>query len=173
MMKDLLNVEELQWESLLVERGKFLIRKGEVERYIYYVEMGALRAFLISEDEEFTIRFGYAGSFMTSLPSYFDESPSDLYIQVIRKAKLLRTTRSAFESYINRDITSMRLYQDTLKGLIGSFLAREVDLLTQSPTLRIQRLLSRSPQVFQEIPHKYIASYLRMSPETLSRLLNS
>jgi CRP-like cAMP-binding protein len=173
MMKDLLNVEELQWEPLLVERGKFLIREGEVERYIYFVEKGAVRAFLISEEEEFTIRFGYTGSFITSLPSYFDGSPSPLYIQVIRKAKLLRTTRNTFENYINQDMETMHLYQETLKGLISSFLAREVDLLTQSPTLRIQRLLSRSPQVFQEVPHKYIASYLRMSPETLSRLLNS
>jgi len=37
----------------------------------------------------------------------------------------------------------------------------------------LERVLTRSPQLFQEIPHKYIAAYLRMSPETLSRLLNS
>ena len=50
---------------------------------------------------------------------------------------------------------------------------RELDLLTSSPHERIQRVLKRSPQVFQEIPAKYIASYLRMTPETLSRILNS
>ena len=41
------------------------------------------------------------------------------------------------------------------------------------PRQRLQRVLGRSPRLFQEVPHKYIASYLRMSPETLSRLLNS
>ncbi len=56
---------------------------------------------------------------------------------------------------------------------MASFYEREIDLLTQSPQERIERIRKRSPQVFQEIPHKYIASYLRMSPETLSRLLNS
>jgi hypothetical protein len=50
---------------------------------------------------------------------------------------------------------------------------REKDILTYSPLKRYQRVLKRSPQLFQEIPNKYIASYLRMSPETLSRLKKS
>jgi hypothetical protein len=51
--------------------------------------------------------------------------------------------------------------------------AREIDLLTDSPTMRLERILKRSPQLFNEIPLKYIASYLRMTPETLSRIRKS
>jgi hypothetical protein len=50
---------------------------------------------------------------------------------------------------------------------------REIDLLTVSSKERYLRVLNRSPKVFQEIPHGLIASYLRMSPETLSRLKKS
>jgi len=50
---------------------------------------------------------------------------------------------------------------------------RERDLLTSSPMERYLRVKDRSPQLFQEIPNKYIASYLRMTPETLSRLKKS
>ncbi len=49
-------------------------------------------------------------------------------------------------------------------------LEREIDILTKSPKERYERVLRRSPQLFQEIPNKHIANYLRMSPETLSRL---
>ena len=57
----------------------------------------------------------------------------------------------------------------TERALLGR-IEREIDLLTPSPKERYARLLKRSPHVFQLFPHKYIASYLRMTPETLSRL---
>jgi CRP-like cAMP-binding protein len=60
-----------------------------------------------------------------------------------------------------------------MEQLIYQQLEREKDLLTSSPTERYAKVKQRSPQLFQEIPHKYIASYLRMTPETLSRLKKS
>ncbi|WP_369806592.1 hypothetical protein [Tenacibaculum finnmarkense] len=50
---------------------------------------------------------------------------------------------------------------------------REIDLITYSPQKRFNRIFKRSPKLFQEIPQKYIASYLRMAPETLSRILKN
>jgi len=64
-------------------------------------------------------------------------------------------------------------YLTSLEQLAAQQMERELDLLTSSPHERMQRVLKQSPQVFQEIPAKYIASYLRMTPETLSRILNS
>jgi len=55
------------------------------------------------------------------------------------------------------------------KALLGK-IERETELLTFTPEQRVNRLLQRSPHLFQFIPRKYIASYLRMTPETLSRL---
>ena len=60
-----------------------------------------------------------------------------------------------------------------MEYLIYTQLEREKDILISSPHTRYERVLKRSPQVFQYVPHKYIASYLRMSPETLSRLKKS
>jgi CRP/FNR family transcriptional regulator, anaerobic regulatory protein len=60
-----------------------------------------------------------------------------------------------------------------MESLIVQQIEREVDLLTASPTERLARVLKRSPNLFQEVPLKYIASYLRMTPETLSRIRNS
>ena len=57
--------------------------------------------------------------------------------------------------------------------LLLDSMEREIDILTKSPQARYQRVLNRSPRLFQEIPNKYIASYLNMTPETLSRLKKS
>jgi hypothetical protein len=59
-----------------------------------------------------------------------------------------------------------------LEDLVVQQLEREKDLLINAPGERFERVLTRSPKLFQEIPNKYIANYLRMSPETLSRLKN-
>lgn len=171
MIDELLTSSSIQWKSISLKRGDLLIRPGTIEKYIYFVKNGALRAFLISEEEEFTIRFGYTDSIITAIPSYFTEEPTDLFIQAIRKSEVLRASKEEFERYINKDIERMKEYQNLLKELVGSFYEREIDLLTKNPKERLARLLARSPRVFQEIPNKYIASYLRMTPETLSRLL--
>jgi CRP-like cAMP-binding protein len=65
------------------------------------------------------------------------------------------------------------LYSVLLEQLVLQQMEREQDLLITSPVERYQRVLERSPMLFQEVPHKYIAAYLRMSPETLSRIKKS
>jgi CRP-like cAMP-binding protein len=71
----------------------------------------------------------------------------------------------------NRDLT--KAWNQLLVELIQQQMEREKDLLTAAPSERYKRVLERSPQLFQEIPTKYIASYLRMTPETLSRIKKS
>lgn len=60
-----------------------------------------------------------------------------------------------------------------LENLVIQQMEREIDILTSSPKERYERVLKRSPQLFQHIPNRHIANYLRMTPETLSRLKKS
>jgi CRP-like cAMP-binding protein len=86
-------------------------------------------------------------------------------LQVISREKLYQL--------VNENETSLKQYILLLETLITQQIDREIDLLITSPSERLNRVLSRSPNLFQEIPLKYIASYLRMKPETLSRIRNS
>ncbi len=171
-MLELLNIEELNWKPLHLNRKEFLIQEGEVERYIYLVKSGALRAFNHLDEEEHTIRFAYTGSLFGSISSYFTGEPSELAIQALRESHIWQLPKADFENYLMGSPERLAHYNSLLKELVVSFFDRELDLLCKGPSQRIERLLKRSPQVFQEVPHKYIASYLRMSPETLSRLIN-
>jgi CRP-like cAMP-binding protein len=74
---------------------------------------------------------------------------------------------------VNESQESLQQYTALLESLITQQIDREVDLLITSPTVRLTRVLQRSPNLFQEVPLKYIASYLRMTPETLSRIRSS
>lgn len=68
---------------------------------------------------------------------------------------------------------NIKMWQLILESFVLQQMERERDILTSSPMERYNRVLKRSPQLFQEIPNKYIASYLRMTPETLSRIKKS
>src|SRR5690606_14561302 len=108
-----------------------------------------------------------------SLDSFITEKPSEFYIQAIKKTELKIISKPNYLSFINQDSDNKLLWDKILEQLILQQLEREKDILTTSPKERFQRVMKRSPQLFQEIPNKYIASYLRMSPETLSRLKKS
>jgi CRP-like cAMP-binding protein len=171
--KDLMVAMSHTGETMEVERNDFIIQAGTVEHHIYWIEKGAVRAFYLTELEEHTIRLGYKGSLITSLASFLKGTPSELYLQAIRKTSLKAFSKSAFDAFIGEDVDRLKQYHAMLEELLVQQLEREIDLLTYSPVERLQRVLERSPHLFQEVPAKYIASYLRMSPETLSRIQKS
>ena len=81
-------------------------------------------------------------------------------------------TKTQVDNFLKIE-TNRILWTAILENLVLQQMEREIDILTSSPKERYQRVLKRSPQLFQEIPNRYIANYLRMSAETLSRLKKS
>jgi CRP-like cAMP-binding protein len=157
----------------IMGKGQFLVKEGEVEKNLYLVESGALRVFYLTEFEEMTIRFGYRGSLITSLSSFIKDTPSEFYIDAIRKTTVKVISKEKVMELVNESNDTLKQYISLLESMITQQIEREIDLLITSPTERLNRVLRRSPGLFQEIPLKYIASYLRMKPETLSRIRNS
>jgi len=166
---------KLLWEpeTVHLKRNEVLHPAGIVHTNIYLVTEGALRIVYNTPRGSDTIRFGYTGSLFTTLDSFLTLKPSVYSVEAIRKASLIKMTRENFLEFINSDTENLRLWNILLSHTIAALLERETDLLAPTPKERYDRVLSRSPQVFREIPHKYIASYLRMAPETLSRLKKS
>lgn len=138
------------------------------------IKEGAVRAYYISDEEEdVSIRFGYTGSMINSINSFISEKPSELAIQALKRTEVLVLPREPYLEFIYHSEETMKFHIEVMHGLVQSLMEREFDLLTLSPKNRYESVLERSPQLFQHIPLKYIASYLRMTPETLSRLRNS
>lgn len=153
-----------------LNRYDFLIRQGQVEQGLYFVVSGALRIYFPLPDEEICVGFGHPNTLLVSFPSFVDAKPSAYYIQALRRSELLGISKTDFMQLMARHPNIRRFwYQELERALVGK-IEREVDLLLPEPEQRLQRVMQRSPHLFQHIPKKYIASYLRMSPETLSRL---
>ena len=168
-----INSADLWERNTSLNRNEFLKVQGSIDTNLYFVITGAFRVFITEEYEEHTIRFGYKDNIIGALDSFITDQPSDLHIQALKKSEVKSITKSVFMDFINADDENVRIWQSILEGLVYQQMERERDILTSSPLERYKRVLKRSPQLFQEIPNKYIASYLRMTPETLSRLKKS
>ena len=162
------------WEqSIELKRNEYLAVKGSTDSNLYYVESGTLRIYVVDEEEEHCIRFGYQANFFAMLDTFITGQPTDFYVQAIKKTTLKRISKRRYLRFIQQSEANQHLWNRLLEMLVYQQMERERDLLTASPVDRYKRVLARSPQLFQEIPNKYIASYLRMTPETLSRVKKS
>jgi CRP-like cAMP-binding protein len=165
-----LDENKLWKETKTYKRNEFIKLGNTIDTNLYFVVEGSLRIFIIHEDEEKVIRFGYKNSLITALDSFLTGKPSLFNIQVIKKTTVKIIARNTFNQLLKNHSFINDIWIKNLETLALQQIEREVDILTNSPKERYLRILKRSPQLFQEIPNKHIASYLRMSPETLSRM---
>jgi len=164
---------QLWTKDIQLERNEYLTVKGKTDTNLYYIVSGSMKIYFEDEYEEQILRLGYTNNFIAALDSYISEQPTNLYVQALKKCELKVLPKLTFLHFLESDPALALMWQQLLGQLIYQQIEREIDVLTYSPKKRYQRVLARSPQLFQEIPSKYIASYLRMSPETLSRLKKS
>ena len=162
------------WEkTIYLKRNVNLVEPLKNNSNLYYVVSGCVIVYREEEPNEQLIRFGYEGSFICCLDSFLNNEVSEFGIKAIKETQVKCISKTTFFEFINSSSTFQKLWIHILNQLVLQCIDREKDLLTSSPESRYQRVLKRSPQLFQMVPHKYIASYLRMSPETLSRLKKS
>ena len=166
--------EQGLWDkTITIERNAYLKIAGTIDTNLFYIVSGSLKISIIDEAEEHIIRFGYKNNFITALDSFITGEPSEFYIQAIKKTQLKVISKERYLKLINENQELKIIWDLLLQQLLLQQIEREKDILITSPQKRYHRVLLRSPQLFQEIKSKYIASYLRMSPETFSRLKRS
>lgn len=153
-----------------VAKNDFLSKEGETERFLYYVVEGILRIYYLHDGEEICVGFSHDDTLICSYPSFISNQPAEYYIQALTDLKLLGISREDFYDFMDSNSNMEKCWRKiTEEALLGK-IKRETEMLTFTPEERYERLWKRSPHLFQFVPQKYIASYLGMQPETLSRV---
>ncbi|HLW41257.1 MAG TPA: Crp/Fnr family transcriptional regulator [Flavobacterium sp.] len=169
-IRNLFETNNLFEKRKTLSRNEYLKPGGTIDTNIYLIEEGSLKISVYKDSEEQIIRFGYKDNFIVALDSFLTEQPSEFYIQAIKKTSVRIIPKKNIIAFLSQDTQHLKIWIALLEDLIVQQIEREKDLLTSSPKERYERVLQRSPQLFQQIPNKHIANYLRMTPETLSRL---
>ena len=142
---------------------------GEVENHISFIEKGIVRL-LIPKEEKITYGFSFENEFISAYDSFLTQTPSQYQLETLVETSLLSITYSDLQ----------KVYKHTKIGnLIGRLVAerlfiiksnRALSLLNDSAEKRYFNLFTERPNLIKEIPLKYIASYIGVTPQSLSRI---
>lgn len=153
------------------QKGDFMLSAGKVEHFLYYIERGIVRYFYYNtlKDKEITTDFTFSGQFCLSYASFVKQIPSVLQMQALTDIKAYKIGRSQLEKLMN-NIEVVKIKAVILEKLFVEKSERELRFLTQTPEENYLYLLQKEPVLLQNIPLKYIASYIGITPQALSRI---
>lgn len=161
-------------ESILVPmkfaRGETVVNEGEVCDAIYYVERGLFREYYYKNNKEVTEYLAVDGNVFMCIESLFQNEPSKLIVEALEPSVVYALPKDRLEEVALHNVNIQILYRKILEeSLIIS--QRRADLLRfESAKDRYRKLCKLNPKVIMKAPLVYIASYLQMTPETLSRV---
>lgn len=161
-------------ESILVPmkfaRGETVVSEGEVCDAIYYVERGLFREYYYKNNKEVTEYLAVDGNVFMCIESLFQNEPSKLIVEALESSVVYALPKDRLEEVALHNVNIQILYRKILEeSLIIS--QRRADLLRfESAKDRYRKLCKLNPKVIMKAPLVYIASYLQMTPETLSRV---
>ena len=164
-------------ESILIPmkfpKGELILKEGEVCHNIYYVDRGLVRLFYFKNDKELTEHLQVENNIVMSIESLFKERPTKLQIEALETSIIYAIPRQKLEEIALHNGNIQILYRKILEeSLIQSQIHADM-LRCESAQDRYKKLFKMQPQIVLRAPMNYIASYLQMTPETLSRVRNS
>ena len=153
-----------------LKKKEFLLQDGEVCDHISFVNKGCLRVFYNVEGVENTVQFFFADSWYTDYASFLEETPAVENVQALEPSEIIQFKKDNL----------YQLYQDypvfeRLGRLRAEYAFLAISklnqmLINEEPEQRYLNLLKQRPELVQKIPQHYIASYLGIQPESLSRI---
>ena len=151
-------------------KKSLILKVGQVENYLSFIERGIVRYYIPKEENDVTFVFGFEHSFISAYDSFLTQTPSTYHIESLADTVLWRLTyRDLQDIYAQTEIgntvgryASEELYLRKSK--------RELSLLHHSAEERYLNLFKEQPHLIQKIPLKYIASYIGITPQALSRI---
>ena len=152
-------------------KNEILLSAGEICKFNLFVNKGCVRLYTLNEEGlELTRYFAFEGKFGTALTSLIEQKPSFEYIQSLEKSELLVISREDFFFLVESVPQVNLIYRDILEMAYTTSQKRIYGLQGQSAIERLKWLLDYQPKILSRLSSKVIASYVGVTPYTLSRL---
>lgn len=157
-------------ESLEYEKKTIILKSGKVENYIYLVEKGILRYYIPHEDKDLTFGFCFENELGSAYDSFIQQLPSKYQVEALTSVKICRISYSSLQEIYNFSESGCEIGRIIGEQLFIKSIKRELSLLNDSAEKRYTNLFTERPVLLQKIPLKYIASFIGITPQALSRI---
>lgn len=161
------------YRRIEVPARTILLREGEVSRKAYFIEKGCIRAWLLSKKKDITFQFFFEDHNVSSIESFRKSIPSSLTIETIEpsilhwisKENLDKILKEIMQTPETRDQMNEAMFERQMNyaNLFLSF-------IKYTPRERYMQLIKERPELVLRVPQQYIASYLGITPVSLSRI---
>lgn len=159
------------FEELTTQRGDYLLMKGDVCQYVYFVVSGCVQVFVSDKNGQESTREFYAEEqWVTDIFGFQNQAPAAEFIKCVEPCKLLRIHFTNFQKLTQEVPQFATVYKRILEISYNNTVNRVNTLNALDALDRIKWLMEHKPKIMSRLSSKLIASYLGISPETMTRL---
>jgi len=176
-LEQLVKLSDKDWEIFSSKLKKIeckkrttLLKKGAIENHLNFIEKGSIRLFIPKEENDITFGFCFKGQFMSAYDSFLTQLPSTYQTETLTETTLWRLTFKDLQDIYKRTEIGNLIGRITAENLFLMKSKRELSLLNDTAEKRYLNLFTERPQLIKEIPLKYLASYIGVTPQALSRI---
>jgi len=166
-----LNIIFSKFNLLKTRRNQVLVDYNEVCKNHYFVNKGGIRVYTLNQEGAETTRyFAFQGEFGTALPSLIDQKPAFEYLQTIEKSELLTISRTDFYFLVDHIPSFALVYRSILENGFIAAQKRIYGFQGFNAMEKVNWIKTHQPNLLLRVSNKMAASYLGISPSTLSRI---
>jgi CRP-like cAMP-binding protein len=150
-------------------KNDFVLTKGNICKDLVFVQDGCLRLYYVQDDIEISVWFAFQHSSAIEMYSFISETPTNYYLQAIENTEVLYLPKQELDILYQTHPTMQEMMRKFWEDVILNLLERFTALQRDSAEKRYLDLLDK-PDYLQKIPQKYLASFIGVTPTSLSRI---
>src|SRR6476469_3613952 len=161
------------FREMTLHKKDYYLKEGSITNAKAYVKKGCSRTFVVDENgKEHILFFAFEDWWLGDFESYHSGKPGKQYVQALEDMELLVISKQDFAK-METEISKMRLWYEVKQRKMNiAMINRLSEVKSGTCEERYSKLLNKHPEIFQRVPLQYIASYLDIEPQSLSRLRN-
>lgn len=154
----------------VLAKGEHLLLAGDVCREAAYIESGVFRSYINTGERDATFYFAAENDFICDYSSFLPQTPSDKNIQALEEAKVRVITFEGLREFYRKVVSGERFGRLIAEEIFLDSIQQLASFYSDKPSVRYQNFVHRFPQLVQRLPQYYIASYVGIEPQSLSRI---
>jgi CRP-like cAMP-binding protein len=172
-----IKLSDEQWEDIasyftekIIKKNEFLFREGQTSRHIYFICSGLIRSYYLKEGEEITRHFGMENELLSAYVSFLTQTPTLEYVQTVEDCVLLQISFEDLQYIYEKYPVWGNLVRQMLEKVYIETTKRIEGFICKTAEERYLDLITRRYDLALRVPLQYLATYLGMTPVSLSRI---